>query len=302
VKQGTTQMSSIKKTDDFLHSPEDKADWRESYYFNFVDAESRTSGFTTIGILPKLKRGEFIMALFYDDKQAVYYKEQALLNEQSSSCISDGTLTYRLVELMRKWEISAANENLNTHFTWKARFPPFDFGEGSRTSWKGHFEQSGVVEGEAAFADGRKIRFSGFSQRDKSWGVRDWHIEEWFALHAQFQAYAVGLRKDTVSGSSYVSGGLSSARKHVAASQVDVQICGEDRKTPTGASTTIRYADGKSETIVSKLISPKSFVNFSRSFPKGTTELFEGMAQHESTATGEKGTGLIEFLFTHSKP
>ncbi len=295
--------TSIKKTDDYLHIPENKLDWRESYYFNFVDTESKTSGFTTIGILPNQKMGEFILALFYEDKQTVYYKEQTLSNNQSSSPLSDGTLTYKIVKPMQKWEINTTDENLKVHIDWKARFPPFNFGKGSGTSWKEHFEQSGIVEGEAAFADGRKIRFSGFSQRDKSWGVRDWHIEKWFALHAQFQAYAVGLRKDTVSNSSYVSGGLSSGRKHTAASQVDVQmICGEDRKTPTGASTTIQYADGKAETIVSKLISPKSFVNFSRSFPKGTTELFEGMALHESTATGEKGTGLIEFLFTHPKP
>jgi hypothetical protein len=298
-----TQMSSIKSTDDFLHSPEDKANWRESYYFNFVDAENKASGFTTIGILPALKRGEFIIALFYDDKQAVYYKEQNLIDEPSSNVISDGNLTYRLIEPMEKWEINAANENLNVHLAWKARFPPFDFGEGSGTSWKGHFEQSGIVEGEAALLDGRKIRINGFSQRDKSWGARDWHIERWFALHAQFQAYAVGLRKDTVGGSSYVSGGLASAKKHVAASQVDVEMtCGEDARTPTGASTTIRYADGKQETIVSKLVSPKSFVKFSRSFQKGTTELFEGMAIHKSTITGEMGTGLIEFLFTYPKP
>ncbi|MGA2386865.1 MAG: hypothetical protein ABSG33_10065 [Candidatus Bathyarchaeia archaeon] len=297
-------MSSIKKTDDYLHVAEDSLDWRESYYFNFVDAQTKTSGFSTIGILPNQKKGEFILALFHEDKLNIHYKEQTLTDEQSSSLLSDGALTYKLVEPLRKWDITVADQNLNVHLKWEARFPPFDFGKGSGTSWKGHFEQSGIVEGEAALSDGTKIRIHGFSQRDKSWGPRDWFIENWFALHAQFETYAVGLRKDTVNGASYVSGGLSSASKQAAASQIDLQIKydDEDGKNPVGASTTIHYEDGRVDTFISKLISPKSFFKFSRSFPKGTTELFEGMAVHESVATGEKGTGLIEFLFTHPKP
>lgn len=297
-------MPSINKTDDYPHSPEEKADWRESYYFNFVDAESKASGFTTIGLLPNLKRGEFIMALFYDDKQAIYYKEHALTTEQSPSLISDASLNYTLVEPMRKWEINAAYNGFKVHINWKARFPPFDFGQGSGTSWKGHFEQSGTVTSQAITPDGRKISINGYSQRDKSWGARDWHIEKWFALHAQFQTRAVGLRKDTVNGNSYVSGGLSTARKQATTSQIDLQIISsnDEPKTPNGASTTIRYADGNSETIISKLISPKSFVKFSRPFSNGATELFEGMALHECTETREKGTGLIEFLSTNPKP
>jgi hypothetical protein len=297
-------LSSLKKTDDYLHVPEDKQDWRESYYFNFVDAETKTSGFTTLGILPNQKKGEFVLALFHEDKQMVYYKEQTLQNAQSSSLLSDGTLTYKLVEPMRGWEINLANEKFNVRIRWEARFPPFDFGKGSGTSWNGHFEQSGVVEGEATLTDGRKIKIRGLGQRDKSWGARDWHIENWFALHAQFEKYAIGLRKDTVNGASYLSGGLSSASKQASVSQIELQINynKQDTKNPVGASTIIHYADGKVETLISKLISPKSFVNFSRSFPNGTTELFEGMAMHESAETGEEGTGLIEFLFTHPKP
>ena len=57
-------MSSIKKIDDYFHVAEGRQDWRESYYFNFVDEETNTSGFTTIGILPNLKKGEFVFALF----------------------------------------------------------------------------------------------------------------------------------------------------------------------------------------------------------------------------------------------
>ncbi len=46
---------------------------------------------------------------------------------------------------------------LDLRIQWKARFPPFYFGKGSETSWTGHFEQSGNINGEAKLPDGRKI-------------------------------------------------------------------------------------------------------------------------------------------------
>jgi hypothetical protein len=106
-----------------------------------------------------------------------------------------------------------------------------------------------------------------------------------------------------VNGLVHVSGGITSALKQSTASQVNLEITyGKgDRPNPTGAMTHIRFVDGNILTLKSRLISPETFVRFSRSFPKGSTELFEGMAIHESTTNGEIGTGLIEFLTTHTK-
>jgi len=292
--------NSITPADDYQHIPDEKLEWRESYYFNFVSHDRKTSGFTTIGVLPNQKREEFVLALIHEDKQTIYFKEQ----EQSRNPLSNNTLTFELVEPMQRWKIDFSSEDLDLKIRWKARFPPLDFGRGSGTSWRGHFEQSGVVKGELSLPDGGKSPVEGYSQRDKSWGSRDWHIEKWFALHAQFGTYAIGLRRDTVSGIQYISGGLSSAEKPTPASLVDVEMMYEegDSKNPTGALTSVRFADGKVTVLRSRLVSPKSFVKFSRDFQNGSTELFEGMAIHECVATGEKGTGLIESLFTKPKP
>jgi hypothetical protein len=294
--------SSIRKADDYFHIPKEELNWRESYYFNFVNHDNTTSGFTTIGILPNQKKAEYLLALFHNNKQTVYFKEIATDNECDNR-LSDKTLTYKLIEPLKKWEISFSGQDLELLIQWEARFPSFDFGKGSGTSWIGHFEQSGIARGEAKLRNSRKIRIYGYGQRDKSWGQRNWNIENWFALHAQFQTHAVGLRKDTVNGVPHVSGGRSTARKQTTVSSVDLEITyGEkENRYPIGALTAIHYADGKTGTIRSRLISPRSFATFSRSFPKGTTELFEGMAVQESLTTEEKGTGLIEFLFTHLK-
>jgi hypothetical protein len=304
--KGKPRMSpSIRTTDDYFHRPEKETDWRESYYFNFVNQDNKTSGFTTIGILPNQKRGEFVLALIRENKQTLYYKEQELpVDYQVKNTLSDKTLTYSLVEPMDKWEIEFNGKDLNLQIQWKARFPPFDFGKGSKTSWKGHFEQSGIVRGEVALSDDGEIPIEGYSQRDKSWGPRNWHIENWFALHAQFQEYAIGLRRDVVNNTPHLSGGLSSAKQQTSASQIDLTIDYGKKggKTPVGAVTKIGFADGRIMTLKSRLISPKSVIKFSRSFPMGLTELFEGMAIHECTTTGERGNGLIEFLLTHPKP
>jgi hypothetical protein len=42
-------------------------------------------------------------------------------------------------------------------------------------------------------------------------------------------------------------------------------------------------------------------VRFSRPFPGGTTELFEEMAIHEYDELKNRGTGLMEWLFTHQE-
>ncbi len=72
------------KTDDYRHIPEDKLEWRESYYFNFVSRDNKTSGFTTIGILPNQQKAEFILAFFHEDKQTIYFKEQKTLTDNQA--------------------------------------------------------------------------------------------------------------------------------------------------------------------------------------------------------------------------
>ncbi len=296
--------SKMRKTDDYFHTWGKSLDWRESYYFNFVNHNNKASGFTTIGILPNQKKAEYVLSLFYNNKQTIYYKQQELPELKGENQLSNKTLTYSLVEPLKKWEINFSSQEIELKIRWEARFPPFNFGKGSGTSWTGHFEQSGTIKGRAKPRNDTEIQIEGYGQRDKSWGRRNWHIESWFAFHGQFENYAIGIRKDTVKGVSQVFGGCSSSKNQINASKVDVEIItgGEENKMPIGALTTLHFADGRAETIRSKLISANSFVNFTRSFSQGTTELFEGMAIHDCLTTREKGTGLIEFLFTRPKP
>jgi hypothetical protein len=292
-------ISSPSPEDERNHKPSDRKDWRESYYFNFVDLTNEVSGFTTIGLLPNTPKREFVFALFHDDKRYLYYKEhESAFSLEDFEPLNDGHLRFELVEALKSWRIALSFGELEAEIVWTARFAPFDFGPGSGKSWEGHFEQSGVVTGTIRVG-GTVIILKGYGQRDKSWGPRDWHIDRWYALHAQFENFSIGLRCDTVEGKKIVSGGISSASGSTRISNIETQTnYGEDPSVPLGATTSIICQDGCDYRIHSRLISPSSFVKFTRRFPGGVTELFEAMAIHRWEGTGELGTGLLEWLST----
>jgi hypothetical protein len=292
-------MSCPTQNDERNHKPSDRKDWRESYYFNFVDTERGVYGFTTIGLLPQAAKREFVFALFHRDKRHFYYQEPAApYSFDSFESLNDGHLRFELIEAMKQWRITISSGELKADLNWVGRFPPFNFGECSGTSWDGHFEQSGVVTGTLQMGD-MTLSINGFGQRDKSWGSRNWHIDQWYALHAQFREFSIGLRNDIVGENSIVSGGVSSISGCVPITRVDVETeYGTDPNQPIGATTKIGCKDGREYVLNSKLISPLSFVKFTRRFPGGTTELLEAMALHRWEETEEIGTGLLEWLFT----
>jgi hypothetical protein len=297
-----SRISAVPNADEYLHVQSELLDWRESYYFSFVDLESGISGLTTIGLLPNLKKREFVFAIFHDDKRELHYREpEGTVPDDFAESLSDGRLSYELLEPLKEWRIRFADENVTADLRWRGRFPAYDFGGGSGTSWSGHFDQSGHVEGVIRLPGRGSVVVSGLGQRDKSWGHRDWHIESWYALHAQFDSLSIGLRRDIVNGVAHLSGGISSTSGHVSITKVDLETGFTDAEVrmPVRATMRVHGADGSRYTLRSSLISPAGFVRFSRPFPSGTTELFEEMAIHECDELKKRGTGLMEWLFTH---
>ena len=293
----------LAKSDEYAHEADERSDWRESYYFNWVDLDARISGFSTIGLLRNTNKREFVLALFYDDEREVHFNEPlSSFSDDLSESLTDGVLSYSLVKPMKEWRITYRGKSLNADIIWPARFPPYDFGSGSGTSWAGHFEQSGVPHGTVKFSDGNVVTIQGLGERDKSWGFRDWHIESWFALHAQFDDMSIGLRRDVVNGEEHPSGGISNIDGHVPIKSVKlVTETHKESGIPIGAKVRIIGTDDAVYNLKSHLISPKSFARFTREFPGGSTELYEGMAVHECKELGTTGTGLLEWLFTHPK-
>ncbi len=297
-------MAELFDTDEYAHEPNESHEWRESYYFNWVDLDTGISGFSTIGLLPNVSKREFVFALFYNGKREAYFVEpKGPVSENFHESLSNGVLSFEVIEPFKEWVLKYYGTNLKADIRWTGRFPAYDFGHGSGTSWTGHFEQSGIAKGKIEFASGEKVEFSGYGERDKSWGTRNWHIDRWFALHAQFDELSIGLRLDSVDGQFHPSGGISTTDGHIPITKVELDtIYHEQRpKLPVGALARVYGRDGCCYTLHSSIISPTSFVRFAREFDGGTTELFEEMAIHHCDELGVRGTGLIEWLFTNLK-
>jgi hypothetical protein len=295
------KQHSLSKSDEYAHLADERLDWRESYYFNWVDLDTGISGFSTIGLLPNAKKREFVFALFYNGEREIYFNEPSgSFSEDISESLTDGVLSYELKSPLKEWAIVYRGKSVKANLVWPSRFPAYDFGGGSGTSWAGHFEQSGIPHGSVELADGRVLRVSGLGERDKSWGSRDWHIDSWFALHAQFDDLSIGLRRDVVRGEVHVSGGISSRSGHVPVREVHLATATK-KKSGAAMGCKVRIIDlnGSIYSIESKLITPTSFARFSREFPGGATELYEGMAIHECKEFESTGTGLIEWLYTN---
>jgi hypothetical protein len=288
--------------DDYLHKPTKHKDWRESFYFNWVDLKAQVSGFTTIGIVPNVPRREFVFALFVEGTPEFYFSEPTEpISEDFNAAMRDATLVYELVRPHTDWRIHYSSPRVAAEIHWEARFPPGDFGKGSGTSWGRHLEQSGNISGHVEYPDGRIHHFTGYGQRDKSWGVRNWHIDKWFALHAQFEDFMIGLRYDTVKGKSHPAGIVSSQDGNIPITDISLETEFEEGRIrkPIKAKTQITVADNRTFTLLSQCIHPNAFARYARQFDGGETELFEIMVIHECEEVEQTGTGLAEWLFTH---
>jgi hypothetical protein len=290
--------------DDYLHKPTKHKDWRESFYFNWVDLKAQMSGFTTIGIVPNVPRREFVFALFVEGTPEFYFSEPTEpISKDFNAAMRDATLAYELVKPHTDWRIHYSSPRVAAKIHWEARFPPGDFGKGSGTSWGRHLEQSGNISGHVEYPDGRVHHFTGYGQRDKSWGVRNWHIDEWFALHAQFDDFMIGLRYDTVKGKSHPAGIHSSPEGNVPITDISLETEFEEgtMRKPIKAKTKITTADNRTFTLHSQSIHPNAFARYARQFTGGETELFEVMVTHECEELQHTGTGLAEWLFTYQR-
>jgi len=262
------------------------------------------SGFSTIGIVPNAPRREFVFALFVAGTPEFYFTEtQDPIPTEFNDAMRDQTLAYELVKPHTEWQIHYSSSRISAEINWQSRFSPGDFGKGSGTSWGRHLEQSGKITGYVEYPEGRIHHFTGFGQRDKSWGVRDWHIDEWFALHAQFDELMIGLRYDMVEGKTHPAGVISSEGGNVPIIGITVETEFEETtiRKPVKAHTKITDAQNRTFTLHSKPIHSNAFARYARNFEGGETELFEIMVIHECEELNQTGTGLAEWLFTHQQ-
>jgi hypothetical protein len=295
-------LVGLTKKDDYMHTASENPDWRESWYFNWVDLNAQICGFSTVAILPNLPKREFVLALFIKGVPRLYLAEpKEPVPKIFDAAMSDGKLSYKLITPFDEWQIDFASRQFRANIRWQKRFPAYDFGSGSGVTWERHFEQSGQVTGTIEFPDGSIYTFQGLGQRDKSWGIRNWHIDRWFHLMAQFDDFMIGFRQDVIQGKEYISGCICSNDEIMPVTNVKVRTELEEEpiRKPIRGHYYIEDKKGRHYNLTSQLIGPLTFARYSRQFSGGETELFEEMVIYKYEEENKIGAGLAEYIFTH---
>lgn len=216
-------MSQVLPTDELAHPVGAEEAWSESHYFNFFDPSKGVGGLTRIGVRPNEGRMDGVLVLFLPGGWGAFVytsKDQT----ENTETLEVGGVRYSMDTPLERWGIVCEAEGFM--FPQPAPFGPkgtetrrvriglgLDFTAISPAVGispladpgridevpQGHFEQAGSWRGSIEVGEER-IELSGFGNRDKSWGVRDWRAPSywrWFSANFGDDHAAGGFRLGT---------------------------------------------------------------------------------------------------------
>ncbi|MEM1433645.1 MAG: hypothetical protein AAGG11_06285 [Pseudomonadota bacterium] len=183
--------------DELMHPVGHNPAWSESYYFNFVDPTSRLAMFTRMGFRPGSGWADGLHAVYLPGKRIAFTYGRRDIEPNLSAYDGDltaGDLRLECVEPQQRWRVIydgpaqdiADGEILLTrrkerpegwytpaHLKMDLTFDCLTEPHYAARGERGHFEQSGRVQGSIQLGD-EYWSVDGYGVRDKSWGPRDW--------------------------------------------------------------------------------------------------------------------------------
>lgn len=185
------------ESNELMHPVGNDKAWSESYYFNFVDPDSGIGMFTRMGFRPNNGWADALHVIYLGEKRVAFtYGRRDIGTDltQYDGDLTAGNLKLTCEAHHDRWRIEYDGpaqdiENaeilltrskerpdgwfkparLSMNLTFSCLTEPHYAAKGER----GHFEQSGVVEGSIQLGD-ETFEVKGYGVRDKSWGPRDW--------------------------------------------------------------------------------------------------------------------------------
>ena len=168
----------ITPEDDYQHPPIEDPLWREGYYFNGYDPESKMGISIKVEIRPILGFRHDLVSI-QGEEPFLFLSGRKL---EQKDALTLGSLRMEPVHLLKKWSISMADnflkvldgepsnisEKVGFNLIFESDMPPCGYmtDEGIR------YEQPGFLEGHITIGS-QSIDFKGKSIRDHSWGFRD---------------------------------------------------------------------------------------------------------------------------------
>jgi len=188
--------------DERMHPVGDAPAWSESYYFNFVDPESKIAMFTRMGFRPGDGWADGLHVVYLGgDRVAFTYGRRDIGRDLTAynGDLKAGGLMIECLDPFKHWRIQydgpaqdiadaaillerrksrPADWFTEAQLTMSVDFhgicePHYAAAGGATVGERGHFEQTGRVSGQIRVAD-QTFNVNGFGVRDKSWGPRDW--------------------------------------------------------------------------------------------------------------------------------
>jgi hypothetical protein len=220
-------MATNHLPDERSHVPSGNPEWRESFFFGFVDEASGIGTYSSLGEKPSSGRSGYICTVWRDD---VIAETRIAAMERTETEHACGGLRYRLDEADGSWTIAydatmpvlgpvgeayagglRVDESLpSVAVSMDLRFEPLTpaYAYGDDPAWArlfdGHVEQSGRFTGVVTIG-GSPYRVDALGSRDHSWGTRDWnHPRGWTFFTASFgrgPAFVSLWGADTAEGS-----------------------------------------------------------------------------------------------------
>ena len=217
--------------EELRHKAANTEEWNESYYFNFYDPRENIGGFTRIGFKPNKKEGVGYLFLFYKN-EILSFSEQIEISDVPEK-IQTGLLSFR-----PEWEFSFSGTMVNTrgnpnpvelHFTYSPVNKEFSYLECitdeefeiAKVVSENHYEQIGIVTGSFKVGT-EKYTISGFSERDHSWGERDWNAPElWIYVTAHFDAtFGLNIAKMRIKGHEIDVGFIMKGKENIPVEEI----------------------------------------------------------------------------------
>ena len=305
---------NLTKKDEYTH------DWgkfppfhNESWYFNFIDRPNRVFFVTRLSFHMDKNNALILVLLVIDGKAKLYFKEIPL-DKMPDNWEFDTKVKYYCIKPMKQWKVKFENSKINLDINFEGRFPVYNSAVGEdiidsikkgiieqdQVAAQMHYEQPMIATGTLNLKKRGKIietrNIRGFSQRDHSWGIRDWvRIDGWNWVSAQFEDEAINLYTVNALGK-ILEGGIiySKDSDNIKIEKIEVTTkTKDDGKTPVSSTFIMTDEKGKKRTIESKTIFSQYMPLPS---PKGVTEIYEQVAIF--TYEGKEGDGISEYLIS----
>jgi hypothetical protein len=305
---------NITEKDEYMH------DWgefppfhNESWYFNFIDRPNRVFFVTRISFHMDKKNSMILLLLVIDGKAKLYFKEIPH-DKMPDNWEFDTKVKYYCIKPMKQWRVKFENSKINLDINFEGRFPVYSSAVGEdiiasikkgvieqdQVAAQMHYEQPMIATGTLNLKKRGKIietrNIKGFSQRDHSWGIRDWvRIDGWNWVSAQFEDEAINLYTVNALGK-ILEGGIIYSKDSDNIKIVKIEVTTktkDDGKTPVSSTFIMTDETGKKRTIESKTIFSQYMPLPS---PKGLTEIYEQVVIF--TYEGKEGDGISEYLIS----